>query len=109
MATPLSPRRYEVRITATAEEDLDNILRYIVDQDAPLNAATFINRLRVAIAELAVMPNRWPRAREGLIAGIEGQSQQLMLIPGLVTNRPVGPALQALLTQHGIHHYVVQD
>lgn len=71
MATPLSPRWYEVRITTTAEEDLHNILEYIVDQDAPLNAARFIDRLRIAIAELAVMPNRWPRAREGLIAGIE--------------------------------------
>lgn len=46
---------------------------------------------------------------EAYLLELKGQSQQLMLIPILVTNRPAGPALQALLTQHSIHHYVDQN
>ena len=62
---------YKVVITATAETNLDEILRFIA-RDNPIAARRFVMRLRARIKALAAAPKRCPLAPEnGLEAGVE--------------------------------------
>lgn len=55
--------RYAVKLTAGAEADLDEIVRYVAEHDSPLKAAALLEKIVATAESLAVEPHRnaWPR------------------------------------------------
>lgn len=61
---------YRVVVTPGAEEDLDDLFRYIA-LDNPAAAHKFVEGLRRRLKTLASMPKRCPRAPEDGLDGLE--------------------------------------
>lgn len=57
------PLRYQVRIVAAAERDLDEIYDHIAQETSPARADKVFERLRKPVHGLAMEPDRgsWPR------------------------------------------------
>jgi toxin ParE1/3/4 len=62
------PARFRVRITRTAERDLEDAWNYIA-QDSPEEAEQFIRRLEEQIETLETLPERCPLIPENEILG----------------------------------------
>lgn len=62
------PAKFRVRITRTAERDVENIWSFIA-QDSPEEASRFIDRLEDQIATLERFPERCPLIPENEILG----------------------------------------
>lgn len=58
-----SGARYAVRLTAGAEQDLDEIVRYVAQHDSPRKAEQLLDRVLDTVETLATAPHRgsWPR------------------------------------------------
>jgi len=81
--------RFEVVLTADAEQDLEEIHRYIAGHDCPENADRVLDRL-VAVAEnLATHPERGSVPKELRSLGIH-EYRQVFFKPYRVVYRVVG-------------------
>ncbi len=71
----MAGRRYEVLLTAGAEQDLEAIHEYIGDFDCRANADHVLDRVRKAVDSLATFPERGAYPRELLALGIRDYRQ----------------------------------
>ncbi|HEY6896456.1 MAG TPA: type II toxin-antitoxin system RelE/ParE family toxin [Rhodocyclaceae bacterium] len=62
--------RFQVLLTAGAEQDLEAIYDYVAEFDSPANAGRLLDRLMKVIDSLAAMPERGNHPRELLALGI---------------------------------------
>jgi plasmid stabilization system protein ParE len=62
--------KYGVALTPTAEENLDQIYRFIAVRNLPA-AQKFVAGIRTAITTLGRHPRRWPLAPEDGLDGME--------------------------------------
>jgi toxin ParE1/3/4 len=63
-------RSYEVRLTADAVRDLEEIVDWIARHDGPPRAQHVLERIQEAIDELKRFPERGPHPRELVALGI---------------------------------------
>lgn len=68
-------RRYEVFLTADAEQDLEDIFDYIATRDSFAAANRVLDRIEKVIAGLTAMPERGSHPRELLELGIRDYRQ----------------------------------
>ena len=68
-------RRYEVFLTAAAEQDLGDLIEYIATRDSPAAADRVLDRIEKAITGLTAMPERGSHPRELLALGIRDYRQ----------------------------------
>jgi toxin ParE1/3/4 len=64
------PRRFLVRLSATAEKDIDDVWRFI-SQDNVEAAANFVRRLEEQVSTLETFPARCPLIPENDLIGTE--------------------------------------
>lgn len=81
--------RYEVLITRSAERDLEQLVDYIAERDAPAKADHVLAKLLDVIAGLANFPERGTYARELLTLGIR-EFRQVSFKPYRVIYRVAG-------------------
>ena len=67
--------RYEVLLTAGAEQDLESIHDYIAEFDSPASAEHVLDRLMKAVDGLSTFPERGSQPRELLAPGIKDYRQ----------------------------------
>ncbi|HEX4597301.1 MAG TPA: type II toxin-antitoxin system RelE/ParE family toxin [Burkholderiaceae bacterium] len=67
--------RYEVLLTAGAEQDLESIYDYIAEFDSPANADHVLDRLIKAVDALSTFPERGSHPKELLAVGIKDYRQ----------------------------------
>ena len=67
--------RFEVLLTRSAQDDLDEIVTYIVSHDSAANAGRVLDKLEEAIAGLSQHPDRGSHPRELLELGIRDYRQ----------------------------------
>ncbi len=67
--------RYEVLLTAGAEQDLESIHDYIAEFDSPASAEHVLDRLMKAVDGLSTFPERGSHPRELLALGIKDYRQ----------------------------------
>lgn len=80
--------RYEVLLTAGAEQDLESLYDYIAAFDTHANANYVLNRLMKVVASLAAFPERGSYAKELLALGIR-EYRQIRFKPYRVIYRVV--------------------
>ena len=90
------PIRYQVRVVAAAERDLDEIYEYIAQEASPARADKVFERLREQVNGLALQPERGSWPRELLALGIR-DFRQLVMRPWRVIYRVVGDQVVVLL------------
>ena len=81
--------RYEVLLTAGAEQDLASIYDHIADFDAPAKADYVLDRLMEAAESLATFPERGSHPKELLTLGIR-EYLQVTFKPYRMTYRVMG-------------------
>jgi toxin ParE1/3/4 len=69
--------RYEVLLTAGAEQDLEDLYDYIAEFDSPASADHVLDRLLKVVDGLSHMPERGSYPRELLALGIKAYRQAL--------------------------------
>jgi toxin ParE1/3/4 len=69
--------RYEVRLTAGAEQDLDDLLDYVAARDTPAKADALLDKILATAQTLATAPQRGSIPRELLALGIRDYRQTL--------------------------------
>jgi len=67
--------RYEVLLTAGAEQDLESIYDYIAEFDSPASADHVLDRLMKAVDGLSSLPERGSHPKELLALGIKEYRQ----------------------------------
>jgi toxin ParE1/3/4 len=81
--------RFEVRLTAGAERDLENLHSYIAETDSTQAANRVLDRLLKVVRTLEAQPTRGSRLRE--LEGVEfGVYRQILLHPWRLVNRAIG-------------------
>ena len=91
--------RYEVLLTAGAEQDLESLYDYIAEFDTRANANYVLDRLMKVVASLAMFPERGNYPRELLALGIR-EYRQVMFKPFRVIYRVVAKR---------VYIYVISD
>ena len=94
------PVRYQVRVVAAAERDLDEFYDYIAHEASPARANKVFERLREQVHALALQPERgsWPRE---LLALGSRDFRQLVIRPWRVFYRVVGDQVVVVLIADG--------
>ena len=82
--------RYKGLLTAGAENDLDDLHRYIAEQDTPQRADYVLDRLTEVAESLASFPERGSHPQELLALGIRDYRQSFFK-PYRVIYRVIGP------------------
>lgn len=93
-------RRYEVFLTADAEQDLGDLFEYIATRDSPAAADRVLDRIEKAIAGLTAMPERGSHPRELLAVGIRDY-RQVFFKPYRLIYRVVGARVFIYLIADG--------
>lgn len=81
--------RYEIRLTAGAESDLDDLYNYIAEHDSPNSADHVLDRLVEVAESLAAFPERGAYPQELLALGIK-EYRQLLFKPYRIIYRVIG-------------------
>ncbi len=68
-------QRYEVLLTADAEDDLEELFEYIAEHDSLAAANRVLDRIEKSIASLSSLPERGSFPRELLALGIKDYRQ----------------------------------
>jgi toxin ParE1/3/4 len=63
-------RRFTVRLTAAAQQDLDDVYEYVASHDAVLKAEQLLDKIGQALDGLATFPERGAVTKELLAIGI---------------------------------------
>lgn len=71
----MTRQRYDVLLTAGAEQDLESIYDYIAGFDSPANADHMLDRLMEVVESLAMFPKRGSHPKELLALGIREYRQ----------------------------------
>lgn len=85
----MAARKYEVLLTAGAEQDLESICDYIVEFDCKANADYVLDRLLDTVESLSIFPERGAYPKELLTFGIR-EYRQTAFKPYRVIYRVVG-------------------
>jgi toxin ParE1/3/4 len=92
--------RYEVLLTAGAEQDLESIYDYIAEFDSPANADHVLDRLIKAVDALSTFPERGSHPKELLAVGIKDY-RQTFFKPYRLIYRVVGRRVYVYLIADG--------
>jgi toxin ParE1/3/4 len=71
------PKKYKVKLTASAQKDLDDIWVFI-SQNNPLNAIEFLDQIEKRVLGLAIFPERNPIIPEGEVLQAEEYHHTLL-------------------------------
>lgn len=66
----MASRKYEVLLTAGAEQDLESIYDYIAEFDCKINADNVLDRLLEVVESLSAFPERGTYPKELIALGI---------------------------------------
>jgi len=94
------PSRYEVLLTAGAEQDLESIYDYIAEFDCVANANYVLDRLMEVVEGLAHFPERGSYPKELVALGIK-EYRQTAFKPYRVIYRVVGSQVVIYLIVDG--------
>lgn len=92
--------RYEVRLTAGAERDLESIYYYIAEFDSSASANHVLDRLLKSAENLATLPERGAYPRELLALGIR-EYRQVFFKPYRLICRIIGQQVFIVLIADG--------
>lgn len=92
--------RYDVRLTAGAERDLESIYDYIAEFDSSANANHILDKLLKTAEILASLPERGAYPRELLALGIR-EYRQVFFKPYRLIYRIIGPRVFIVLIADG--------
>ncbi|HEY4038958.1 MAG TPA: type II toxin-antitoxin system RelE/ParE family toxin [Burkholderiaceae bacterium] len=92
--------RYEVLLTAGAEQDVESIYDYIAEFDSPANAHHVLDRLIKAVDTLSTFPERGSHPKELLALGIKDY-RQTFFKPYRLIYRVVGRSVYVYLIADG--------
>ena len=92
--------RYEVRLTAGAERDMESIYDYIAEFDSGANANHVLDRLLKSAENLATLPKRGAYPRELLALGIR-EYRQVFFKPYRLIYRIIGQQVFIVLIADG--------
>ena len=85
----MAAKKYEVLLTAGAEQDLDDMFDYIAQSDSPAKAAATAEKILGLAAKLAHLPERGAHPKALSALGIRDY-RQLAFKPYLVIYRVIG-------------------
>ncbi|MDP1862982.1 MAG: type II toxin-antitoxin system RelE/ParE family toxin [Thiobacillus sp.] len=92
--------RYEVRLTAGAERDLESIYNYIAEFDSSASANHVLDRLLKSAENLAMLPERGAYPRELLALGMR-EFRQVFFKPYRLIYRIIGQQVLIVLIADG--------
>jgi len=92
--------RYEVRLTAGAERDMESIYDYIAEFDSSASANHVLDKLLKTSEILATLPERGAYPRELLALGIR-EYRQVFFKPYRLIYRIIGPQVFIVLIADG--------
>jgi toxin ParE1/3/4 len=96
----MPPKRYEVLLTAGAEQDLEAIYDYIAEFDAPAKADYVLDQIGGVTERLSTQPERGSHPKELLALGIR-EYRQTLFKPYRVIYRVIGGKVYIYLIADG--------
>ena len=94
------PKRYEVLLTAGAEQDLESLYDYISEYDSPANGEYVLEQLMRVVDSLRSFPERGSYPKELIAIGIR-EYRQVSFKPYRVIYRVIGQNVYIYLIADG--------